>query len=134
MGAQYKWDPAKETQGRIAKEKFFDLTEAEKVEMHNRYCNVCNLPDDLIYSMDSFFDDVCCMNPFDAFRLGIMAGLFCFQDKWVTYDGNGNIKSNDRPSAAGWIFADDIIDWVIDHGEQDKDPAEWFDGIRADEY
>lgn len=121
---------------RVAREKFDALTVSEKVELHNRYCNVCNLPDDLIESMDTWIDeDLQCMKPEDAFRLGIMAGPFCYLDKWVMFDGNGNICSCNDPAAAGWIHTADLITWVVEHGECDKDPVEWwFDGIRADEY
>lgn len=122
-------------QARAARAAFDALTISEKVELHNRYCNVCNLPDELIESMGAWLDeDLQWMKPADAFRIGIMAGAFCFTDEWVTFDGNGNIKSSNDPAAAGWISTLDIIDWVLDHGEAEQDPAQWFGGIRADEY
>lgn len=129
------WNDCHPAEVQAAREKFDALTVAEKVEIHNRYCNVFSDPDDIIDSMDSFLQDyLCCMKPGEAFRLGIMAGPFCYNDEWVTFDGNGNVISNNNPEAAGWIHTADIITTLAKSGDYLKDPAEWFDGIRADEY
>ena len=110
------------------------MTLDEKVELHNRFCAVCNFDDYFIEDMGTWLDDdLQYYKPQEAFRLGIMAARFSYSDKWVTFDGNGNILSTDDPEADHCLSVYDIAHEVAARGEADKDPAQWFGDLRLNE-
>ena len=99
------------------KQKIIEILEnmsiAELVEIHNRYCEECNYPDDTIYRMDDYEE---LMQGTDILRLTNMIcyGSFSPNDDYWWFDGNGNLQSSDYPGESnGIIYISDIANAML---------------------
>lgn len=91
--------------------------------IHNELCDRTNVQDDYIYDLGTWLDeDIIYMKPEDVFRLGVMAKNFCYTDKYLRYNGDGNIETTDYPLQAGWLYISDMVDYIMDEIEKAKEP------------
>lgn len=110
------------------------LSAPDAVRLHNNYCEAVGNEEGRIYYLDEWFtDELPQLSPDQAFMLGL-AARYCDTDTFLTYDGDGSIRTTDDPRArgAGWIYSADIAREILtrwnDFGcEQIRD---YLDGIK----
>ena len=80
----------------------------ELVDVHNKYCEECNYPDDHIYQMTEI-EDVGDIAPLTLLNM-VFYGSFNPNQKYFWYDGYGNLASSDYPEYGDnqQIFTADI--------------------------
>ncbi len=111
-----------------------DMTVAEQVEIHNRYCEECNYPDDQIYTMDEFEEII--GNPsYMTLAQMIYYGNFNPNEKYWWFDSYGNLKSSDDPCGDNQIYMSDIANAMLrdDSGYGNDDIQEIIDEDDEDE-
>lgn len=89
-----------------------DMSDSDKIALHNEYCYETNDYDDEIIEMKRF-DEICeGMTPSEI-AMRIFYGNFAPNHDYFRYNGYGNFESTDVPS--DWIYPGDIAREVIDH-------------------
>ena len=91
-------------------------SESDKLVMWNAYANA-QLLDDYIYTVDDFnFDDL--FASANAAVNAVIHGEFSRLDKYVTFDGYGNLRSfNDVEDVYSPYDADALADYLAETGE-----------------
>lgn len=86
-------------------------TDEDWVSLHNEYCSDLNYSDDEIYHNDEEF-----LNTFFSGRINeavraVFYGDFRYMDKYVKFDGYGNLETTNYPM--DWIDEDAIREWKL---------------------
>lgn len=110
------------------------LSAPDAVQLHNNYCEAVDNEDGRIFYLDDWFaDELPQLSPEQAFTLGL-AARYCEIDTFLTYDGDGNVKTTDDPRArgAGWIYSADIAREILTRWDDFgcEQIREYLDGIR----
>ena len=82
---------------------------AERIFIHNQYCDQANYPEDTIYNMDDFDDIFSSMEPWEIARC-CYYGDFCQAHDWFWFNGYGNAVSGDFPEIDTGAIADYILE------------------------
>lgn len=91
------------------------LTNEEKRNLWNEYCNDSNRTDDWIYDMLEFDDINEGKTPSDI-ALSICYGDFRATDNYFWFDGYGNFESSDWIDDNSCPFCiDELIDYIIEN-------------------
>ena len=100
-----------------------ELTDREKVELHNRYCAETNNLDSYIYNMGEFDEIMSSETPSDI-ALKIYNGEFCPNDDYFTFNGYNNLKSGYGDEL---VYAYDIARHICENEDfLDNDEIEEF--------
>lgn len=110
------------------------LSAPDAVQLHNNYCDAVDNEDGRIFYLDEWLtDELPQLSPEQAYMLGL-AAHYCNSDTFLTYDGDGNIRTTDDPTArgAGWIYSADIAREILTRWEDFgcDQIREYLDGIR----
>lgn len=98
------------------REAIENMDYAEAVDIWNNYCQACNLPDDIIYSM-SEFDEI--MEDYTPWKIARACyyGDFCVVDGYFWFNSYGNLKSCDFPIYESPFSIDDVIAYIIENND-----------------
>lgn len=92
------------------------------VELHNAYCDACNLQDDYVmYNTDEEVDQLLPSDSLQAFYMGCNSSNYSPTDTWLTLDGYGNLVSCTNSMLIDkFIFLSDIARWLDDKAEEEQ--------------
>lgn len=92
------------------------------VELHNAYCDTCNLQDDyVLYNTDEEVDQLLPSDSLQAFYMGRNSSNYSPTDTWLTLDGYGNLVSCTNSMLIDkFIFLSDIARWLDDKAEEEQ--------------
>jgi len=98
------------------KEYINKLSDSEKVNFHNIYCQNCNYPNDEIFANDEeFFNTFFNGKVIDAIR-AICYGFYKYTEKFVQFNGYGNLVSfNDPEDYDGIIDISEIAEDILNN-------------------
>jgi hypothetical protein len=103
--------------------KLQELDLDDLIQIHNELQGINKTEDYCIYDLGMWLDeDITYKKPVEVFRLGIMAKNFCFSDKYVRYNGDGNVETTDNPLEAGWLHISDMVADIMSEIEKAKEP------------
>src|SRR5690606_29144615 len=97
--------------------RYFEILEkvedADKLTLHNEYCENTSRHDDMIYCFDEdFFNTYFDGRPMEAAR-AMAFGNVNWSDEYITFDGYGNLESiNDIDD---YIDLDEIIEDILEN-------------------
>lgn len=94
----------------------------DAVTLYNAVCDVCNYPDDMIYSIAELDDLLCDLTPSEIVRT-VSYGDFNYDYEYFTYDDYGNLKSIRRAQDLA-IDLDDVL------RVYEKDPSQLPDAVK----
>lgn len=94
-----------------------NMSVAELVEIHNKYCEECNYPYNEIFFMDDF-EELIGDPSYMTLAQMICCGCFNPNEKYWWFDGNGNLASGDYPESSycQQIYISDIASAMICEG------------------
>lgn len=94
------------------------------VELHNTYCNACNLQDDYIMqNTEEELMQLLPVDPLQAFYDGrASSDLYNPNDTWISLDGYMHIVSCTNSGLIDrFIYLSDIARWLEDKGEEEQE-------------
>ena len=97
------------------REIILSLSDADFVELFNRYCEDNDLMDDYIYSMDEFDEIMTGKSPWEIARCAYYSGKFCPAHDYFWFNGYGNLESSDSPEYEFKCTVNDIIGYIVDN-------------------
>jgi len=107
-----------------------NLSDSEKFDCWNHYCDEANYPDDRVYDNDEEFFENSFSEMMEAIR-AVCFGEYRFQDSWVKFDGNANLESsNDIDSL---ISLSEMTDYIEEHPSDFSDWIEEFEEPEEEE-
>lgn len=90
-----------------------EMNTAEVIDLHNRYCDENNDPDDTIYSMEDFDELMSGQKPWEIARATYFGKRFNPCDDWFRFNGYGNLESFDfAPGCNSGVYPSDIADYI----------------------
>lgn len=110
---------------------YYKHEEAAKalVNLHNEYCDNCNMADDFIYLNDE--ETLSWLLPADnvqAFYAGRMSNNYNPMDKWISLDGYGHLVSYSNSTLIDRrIFFSDLVNWL--EGKEREEQEELLEEI-----
>lgn len=96
---------------------------AALVELHNTYCDACNLQDDYVmYNTDEELDQLLPSDSLQAFYMGrASSDAYSPNDTWLAINGYGHIVScTNRGLIDKFIFLSDITRWLEDKEQEEQ--------------
>ena len=96
----------------------------------NEYCYNC-CTEDAIYENDAYFfeEQLCGISAYGVLQM-CHYGNYRFFDKYVKFDGYGNLKSFDWADEE--IDIDDLAQWFLDHEDEEEDVATLLEGFEEE--
>lgn len=93
------------------------------VELHNAYCDACNLQDDyVLYNTDEEVDQLLPSVSLQAFYMGRNSSNYSPTDTWLTLDGYGNLVSCTNSMLINkFIYLSDIARWLEDKEKEEQE-------------
>lgn len=90
------------------------MTGSDLVAVHNKYCEECNYPDDIIYPMSEIEEHVGNVSAMTLMQM-IHDGDFNPNNAWFWYDYKGDLMSSDYPEYGEnqRIFTHDIVSAML---------------------
>ena len=117
-----------------------DLTDVEKLDLYNRYCEYNDDYDSMIYPNDSEFLETMFGTNVDAVARAIAYGDYKYTDEYIKFDGYGNLQTYcDAYDALEDNFIDsEIVDFITKDRDVDttfKDSyVEYIENILDEAY
>ena len=94
------------------------------VELHNAYCNACNLQDDYVMqNTEEELEQLLPADPLQAFYEGrASSDAYSPNDTWITLNGYAHIVSCTNSRLIDeFIFLSDIARWLEDKAEEEQE-------------
>ena len=94
------------------------------VELHNTYCDACNLQDDYVmYNTDEELDQLLPSDSLQAFDMGrASSDAYSPNDTWLAVNGYGHIVSCTNSMLIDkFIFLSDIAQWLEDKEQEEQE-------------
>ena len=99
----------------LLKEALEDMNSRDLVQLHNVYCDLCNMCDDEIHANDEdFFETFFNGSPYDLYA-AVARGDCNPNHDWIRFNGYGNLQTSNCVS--DWIDESDIVDYMIENDE-----------------
>lgn len=109
-----------------------NLSDSEKFDCWNHYCDEANYPDDRVFDNDEEFFSTSFSDMMEAVR-AVCFGEYRYQDNWVKFDGNANLESSNDidelislSEMKGYIedHPSDFSDWIEEFEEPEEEDEE----------
>lgn len=96
---------------------FEDMNTSDLLNIHYEYCNAVNAYDDYIYSMDQFDELFADTKPWEIARCCYYGDFNPGTAEYFKFNGYGNLVGMYEYEINGYIYIDDIIDYIIKNND-----------------